>query len=430
MNHPGRWTVLETGFWSLADQGAVSAGNFVTAVLLARALAPAEYGVYALLFALMLFMVGLHAALIAYGLSLDGAAATEAGLRPLAGGSLTLTAGLGMVLGAATGVVAVLFHRVTLAPSILLALLFWQLQETTRRALMSRLRHRDAVWGDALSYLGQAACIAYLFVENRLTLASTFEVMAATSAAAWFVQVAQLKLTLNDFCGGLRLVPKFWTVGRWMLLTNVAQGFIDQALLWFLALRGTAEVAAFQSVLNLLRAMNPVMFGIGSVLLPTVAAQQGNLAAGLHAARRYGLLGALILLPYFGAISIFPRLTLQLLYGPTSAYSGLQLEVRLLVVASTFIYATYMLGAYYNGLSRSYTVLRFQLIGSATALVGGFVLVTQARVLGASVAYGLAFAAQTAAYIWFLRRHTLSLVRPAASSTLSVTSSASPVEQP
>ena len=246
-----------------------------------------------------------------------------------------------------------------------------------------------------------------------------------TSAAAWLFQADQLKLTFRDFRGALRLLPKFWGVGRWMLLTNVAQAFIDQALLWFLALRGMAEVASFQSVLNLLRAMNPVMLAIGSVLLPTVAAQQGNPAAGLHALRRYGLLGGLMLLPYFGAIFTFPGLALRLLYGPNSAYSGLGVELRLLVVASAFIYAAYVVGAYYNGLSKSYTVLRFQLIAAATAVVGGFVLITQAGVIGAAVAYDLAFAAETAAFVWFLRRRT-----PSPSPEPVSIRSASQVEQP
>src|SRR6266852_3639549 len=123
----GRRWAADAGFWSVVDQGAVSAGNFLTTILLARALLPSDYGIYALLFALMLFMIFLNSAVIVYGLSLHGAAGTDAELRALAGGSLVLTSGLGVVLGAATGVVAVFFHRAFLAPWILLALLFWQL---------------------------------------------------------------------------------------------------------------------------------------------------------------------------------------------------------------------------------------------------------------------------------------------------------------
>src|SRR5215470_5408892 len=232
-------------------------GNFFTTILLARYLPPSEYGVYALLFALMLVMNGFHSALIWYGVSLHGASKSESGLRPLAGGALVLTAALAMVLGLATSVAAVFFHKPLLAPWILLALLFWQLQETTRRALMCHLRFRSALGGDALSYLGQTACIAYLFVGHRLTLTSAFMAMTATSAAATLVQVAQLKLTLPDFRFASRLIPTFWDTGRCALLVSIVQASLGQALLWFLAFAGTAEVGRFQSALNLLRAANP-----------------------------------------------------------------------------------------------------------------------------------------------------------------------------
>lgn len=404
-----RWG-KSTGLWSLADQCAVSAGNFLTTILLARALAPSEYGIYALLFALMLFMIFLNSAVVVYGLSLHGAAGTEAELRPLAGGSLVLAGGLALILGLAAGAVAMLFHRAYLAPWILLALLFWQLQETTRRALMSRLRFRDAAGGDALSYLGQAACVAYLFVGHQLRLASAFEVMAATSAAAALLQAYQLKLTLPDFRRAFRLLPKFWDSGRWALLVSVTQAFIGQALLWFLALRGMADVASFQSILNLLRVTNPVMFAIGSVLLPTVASMQKNSRAGLRVARRYGVLGAVLLLPYFAVILAFPGTVLRLLYGAGSPYVGLGTGLRVLILGSAFAYVEHILGMYYFGHSRSDIVFRCELVAATTAVVGGLLLVTRAGVLGAVLTYDLTFVAGVAAFIWFLRHgvHTMS----------------------
>lgn len=385
----------------MLDQGAVSAGNFVTTVLLARALLPAEYGIYALIYALMLLMYSVHAAVILYGLSLHGAAGTDAELRPLTGRSLVLTAELGILLGAATGVLAVSFHRTFLAPWILLAFLFWQLQEATRRALMSRLRHRDALWGDALSYLGQASFIAYLFVGRDLTLASAFQVMAATSAAAWLLQVTQLKLSLSDFHGAMGLIRRFWDVGRWALLAKIADVFTGQALLWLLAFGGLAEVASFQSVLNLLRVTNPVMFAIGSVVLPRVAGEPRD---GLRITRRYSLLGAAVLLPFFGVLFVFPHTILALLYGARSAYVGLGTELRLLVLGSGFVYVVHVLTMYYFGLSRSDVVLRCELIAAATTVVTGAVLATQAGVLGAVIAYDLTFAAAVVAFAWFLRR--------------------------
>lgn len=391
-----------TGLWSIVDQGAVSAGNFLTAILLARYLPQSDYGIYALIFAMMLLMIFLHGAIVALGLSLHGAVGNEVTLRPLVGASLALTGGLGVFLGAATGGLAVVLHRASLYPWILLAVLFWQFQETTRRALMSQLKHRAAIWGDAVSYLGQASCIACLFTMRRLTLASTFEVMAVTSAAGCLLQAAQLRLKPQDFRGALRLLPKFWLVARWPLLATVAQATIGQSLLWFLALAGTAKVASFQSLLSVLRITNPVMFAMGSVLIPTVAAGQRKSSAGLSAAWRYGFFGALILLPYFAAILISPGLVLRILYGAGSPYAALGVELRVLVLGSVLVYAEHILGMYYYGLSRGDVALRCELVAAAVAVLAGFSLVRRAGVLGAAIAYDLTFAVGTAAFLWFL----------------------------
>ena len=380
----------------------MSAGNFLTAIFLARALVPSEYGMFALLYAVMLFMVSVHSALIAYGLSIQGAAGTDFELQRLSGRSLVLTVAMGVVLGAATAGVAIAFHRASLAPWILLALLFWQLQETTRRALMSRLRHRDAVRGDVLSYLGQAACVGYLFQGNRLTLTSAFGAMAATSAAAFLLQVVQLKLAPLHFPGALRLLPQFWQLGRWALLANVAQAFMGQALLWLLALASTAYVASFQSILNLLRVTNPLMFAIGGVLLPAVAAQRGKSTAGLHAARRYFQLGALALLPYFGLVFVAPGAMLRLLYGAGSAYTGLGLELRALALGFGFLYLGHILGSYYYGLARSDIVLRCQLVAAVSTVATGAILVARWGILGAVIAFDLGSLLQAAAFVWFL----------------------------
>jgi O-antigen/teichoic acid export membrane protein len=381
----------------------VSAGNFFTAILLARALMPSDYGAYALLYALMLFMVSLHAALIVYGLSLRGAAGTENELGFLTGRSMVLTAGLGSVLATVAGAVAGVISQLSTVPWTFLALVFWLLQETTRRALMARLRHRAAVWGDAVSYLGQAICIAYLFARHELTINSAFALMAVTSAAGLLVQTFQLRLTLTHFRGAFRLVGNFWGLGRWALLANVAQAFIGQALLWFLAFGGMVRVASFQSVLNLLRVTNPIMLAVGSVLLPTVAARQGERTAGLRAARRYGLIGSALLLPYFGVIFVAPAFMLRLLYGAQSVYTGLGLELRVLVLGSALAYVGHVLGAYYYGLARSDLVMRCQAVAAATTLVVGWVMAVDFGVLGAAIAYDLTFVVQTAAFAWMLR---------------------------
>ena len=87
--------------WALADQGIVSLGNCATNVMLARSLAVAEFGIFALLLEAMLFLNSLQAALVIYPLSVRGAILDREGLRRLAGSCLMLTLALALPLGLA-----------------------------------------------------------------------------------------------------------------------------------------------------------------------------------------------------------------------------------------------------------------------------------------------------------------------------------------
>ena len=82
------------GFWALTDQGAVSLGTFLTSVVLARSLPPAEYGIFALICGVIYFLNSLHSAVVTVPLIAKGACATESEIRGLAAGALVLTAPL------------------------------------------------------------------------------------------------------------------------------------------------------------------------------------------------------------------------------------------------------------------------------------------------------------------------------------------------
>ena len=66
-------THLRRTFWTLLDQGVVSLGTFLLSVLLARHLAPAEYGVFALLLGMLLLAQVINSSLIFYPMSIRSA---------------------------------------------------------------------------------------------------------------------------------------------------------------------------------------------------------------------------------------------------------------------------------------------------------------------------------------------------------------------
>jgi O-antigen/teichoic acid export membrane protein len=394
-----------TGISAMGDQAAVSAGNFLTSILLARALAPAEYGIYALLFTFIIALNGIHAALVTYGLSLHGAAVPRDVLEYLSGQSLALTLVLATGLGTVVAAIALALHRPSAAPWAFLALVCWELQETTRRALMAALRHAAAIWGDAVSYIGQAAVIWILIARHGISLESTFATIAATSSLGFLIQAAQLRLRWLHFRGAASLIPAFWRVGRWTMFANFARGFTTQIFIWILALRSMPEVGAFQSLINVLGITNPVLFSLSNLIVPLVAASKNarRNESPLRATFRFSSQAGALLVPYYVALLIAPLLALRIFYGPHSAYLAFSPELRVLSIGYFFLFLSHILGAHEYGEGRSLVVFRCQLAGAAVALVTGFPLASRYGVRGACWAFGITFIVQTILFAWYLR---------------------------
>ena len=400
-----RWSG-NAGVGSIGDQAAVSAGNFLTSVLLARALVPAEYGVYSLLFAFIIALNGIHAALVTYGLSLHGAAQPQEILERLCGQSLALTLVLSTALGAVIFCVALALHRPSAAPWAFLALVCWELQETTRRALMAALRHGAALWGDIAAYIGQAAVVLILIARHEISLVTAFAAIAATSALGALIQSAQLRLRWLHFSGAASLIPAFWRLGRWTMLANFARGLTTQIFIWILALRSLGDVGAFQSLMNVLGVTNPILFSLSNLLVPLVAASRNSPSnsSSLRATFRFSSRAGALLLPYYAVLLVAPFLALRIFYGANSAYLSFGAELRILVLGYVFLFLSHVLAAYEYGEGRSNIVFRCQLGGALVALATGLPLAMIYGVRGACWAFGITFAVQTLIFGWYLRR--------------------------
>jgi O-antigen/teichoic acid export membrane protein len=389
------------------DQGALSLGGFLTNIILARTLSAAEYGLFSVIFGALLFLNGLHGAIIAYPLSVKGASGSHVALGRLAGLALLLS--LVCALPACAGILGVAWMAgvLRLAPWIIGALLFWQLQETVRRALLAHMRHSEAVWGDALSYLGQAAAVWGLAKMGQLSLHSSFGVMALTSGMALALQSGQLGLG-SALAGKVwQTVKEFWSLGRWMLLSNLVSIFTVQALSWTLALfHGPAEVARLQAIGNLLGVTHPVMFSVGNLIVPAVA--RARLARGVGNAGRsalpYAVQGGGFLAFYYAILALYPRGALALLYGPGSAYLGLEAELRLYLVVYALIYVAHVLSAFLCGLEQSRVAFLAQFAGSVAALFISLPLAARGGLMAALYGSALSSAAQIAACLWSFRR--------------------------
>jgi O-antigen/teichoic acid export membrane protein len=250
----------------------------------------------------------------------------------------------------------------------------WQFQETLRRAIMSHLRHRDALPGDAAAYLSQVAILIALAYTRRLTLENVFAVIAGTSLIALLLH----GLRLRPYVVGVRdaavpaLLREHWSLGRWFLLTNLITIVTVQAMPWTLAyFHGEEQVAEFGVLAQIMGLSNPVIISIAGLIVPAVAAAtaRSGIGAARHTALSYGLQGAAILVPYYAAVLILPELVLRLFTKNNPAYTGLALHLRLFVVAYMLVFPAQVMQALLNGLGRTRSTFAAQCVFSAATLL-------------------------------------------------------------
>lgn len=378
---------LDRSFWSLTDQGVVSAGNFLTQIILARHLLKADYGVFALLFGVLIFLNQIHAGFVSYALTIKGAQTDPEGLRPITADSLVVTAGLAAAEMSVLLVASGILHHMYLAAWAILAMLFWQFQETVRRALMAHFRYRDVIWGDAGSYLGQAIVIAVLAHFGKLNSSLAFAVVAITSALACAQQLWMLGVTRPDLQRAREMLSTSWKLGRWVVLTNLFYAFTLMCFPWTLALsRGPQEAASFQAMINVLGVSHPVIMSVGNLIVPaaTKAQKEAGTEAASFSAFRYGSQGGALLLPYFVLLLIWPAQVLSFFYGASSSYAGLAGLLRIFVIAYLFAYVASVLGGLLNGLERPKSVFVAQLVATCAGLGLGLPLIAGSGLVGAS----------------------------------------------
>jgi O-antigen/teichoic acid export membrane protein len=340
----------------MGDQGIVSVGNFVTFNLLARSLPAEQYGAFGVTLESILFLNSLQSALVVYPMTVQGATRGALRLQKLVSGSLLFTLILLPVLGSLTGLATRTSATWPTAFCAVFAMLMWQTQETTRRALMADLRFRSVVWGDACSYLGQAAAVFVLSRTNTLALGTAFIVMGLTSLLAAVVQLLQLRVRMVRIAD-LRLQARdCWKLGRWMLLSNLGAIVTNVGYLWTLRFsRGLDAVATFAALFAVTKLANPVTSSLCGIITPAAAraSAAGGPRASIKVALKYVVLGGVIVTIPFTFVFIMPAATLRMLYGAGSPYIVQAHLLRLVLPIYAMMYISFVTSAWLSGLGHS-----------------------------------------------------------------------------
>jgi len=360
-------------FWSIVDQAAVSSGNFFTVWYLARTLIPVEYGTFAVLLGVMFFANNIHAALIAFPLSVKSAEKPEYA-NTYTVWSILLTFALAPLSALSVLIAAIALGRMDLALLVCLAVLCWHLQETTRSALISRFRYRHALIGDSLSYIGRAVVIVILSTRGYRDLSTVFLAISATSCCATLVQIAQLGIQRLYSSGLCVYIANAWKIGSWWFYGRMTGVVTLQAFVWVLALRGgPAAAAEYQALITILAAINPILSSMNNIVLCSVSELYSRLGANaaVRSALRCFVAMALPISAYFAIVYGWPGFTLKVFYGAASPYRNFASVLQILVIAFAADTVACASLATLGGMQRTRYVFASQCVGAVVAVAVG-----------------------------------------------------------
>ncbi len=319
------WTVGK-GFWGVADQTVVSATNFLTMVFLARSVVPSVFGLFVVVYTVLLFANNLQVSAITRPLNVLGAPLSEESFRIYSAYAATgqfilasVFAGLAMI---SAGIAYCFGSSVfSMLVALAIALFAWQMQEFVRQVRYTQTRVAEAFVYDLISYGGQAVLIAALWAAHLLTADGTLYAIAVTSALSALYGFHRLKLPSRGF-SPTALKPS-WHFGRWLLADCLGQWLSVQLFpLLTAAIAGVTSAAYFKAVQNLVAPVHIVLNAFQMMVVPRAArlyAKGGNRAL-MSFLIPVTILAAVPMIAYWVLIGIVGSWLLGILYS--HAYQG------------------------------------------------------------------------------------------------------------
>ena len=305
---------------SVLDQAVCSLSNFLTGVIVARALLPEAFGVYSLYFTGILLLAGFQNALITGPARVLGVrpSGVDAGDYFRAQVRLQLMLSAVLVAGAAIGLFALYPGEVFATLAFLLCLLLFQLQELARVINLTRMTFGALLRLDLVTH-GLRIGLLLAAMSLDILSASAALLIVALACGAGLI-VAGWSAFPTAATAPLRPTARAnWRYGRWILLETVAYSASTQIYLYLAAVWvGTAAVGGLSAVLVLMNALNVLLLGVMNFAVPK--ARQLLIESGYDAWRRWlwriGLLLAGAAAMFGVGASLLARPLLVLIYSP------------------------------------------------------------------------------------------------------------------
>ena len=316
------------GFWAMLDQGLFSGANFFINILLARWLAPEEYGAFAVALSVFYFLAGFHTAVLTEPMMVFGAGKYREHFRKYLGlllyGHLGLSILFTLLLGSA-GLVLYLWGSRAIAQALVglaLALPFLLLLWLTRRSCYVPTRPRWAAYGSGVNLVVVLAGVFLLWRLGLLSALSSLVILGVAAGLSSMALALRLRPQLRALSGNptpIKVLSDHWTYGSWNALGQLAYLASGQILMLLIPIfLGLAANAAVAAVWNLYRPISLILQSMGLVLLPVFSrwVSEGMSAHELRARTiRFAVLFGGVVALYGLAVTAVARPLLHVLYA-------------------------------------------------------------------------------------------------------------------
>lgn len=318
--------------WAMADQGMVSAVNFLTGLLLARYLGLAEFGRYTLAWMAVEFLQSVqHSLVIAPMMSIGPK--TDAERRRFYFGAVFSSQAIFTVLSVSLFVAS--FDLLTdvkpewkldgLLLPLTVAAFASQAQNFVRRYLFTCNRGEVAFFNDFVRYGGQISVLIALFLTTKLDAGDCLLIVASLSAASAVIGGFSFE-AVGVRAGVFReTIRQHWDFAKWLMSSEIfrwASG--NLFILVSGALLGPVAVGAIRAAQNLVGLCHVLLLGLENVI-PVRAARtfhERGAEALLDLIKRVGLWGALVVGGIVLVAAVAPEFWLHLFYGSEYADYG------------------------------------------------------------------------------------------------------------
>lgn len=219
------------GGLALLDYGFYSGANFLLGILLARWMAPEQYGAYALAFSIFILVTFLYQALLLEPLSVFSGTTYRSNLRGYLKSNVWLHWGISAVicllLGGAAVAAKVWWHSTVSAMAfagMTAATPFILIHALGRRSFYLKLSPGPAAFGSSFYCVSVVAGSFLVYKLGWLSAFSAFLVMGFAALVGGLIMVVQLNAKLEPATAPMHLNEtwkKHWEYGKWALGTCI-----------------------------------------------------------------------------------------------------------------------------------------------------------------------------------------------------------------